>query len=157
MPKVKPIKGAVKAYQYKIVTPPKVEFHHDRPQIMEDGEVLDKIVQGKRASDLEERFAKALDKNANVSSYEFIVHNVVGRNLPGEVQLDFAVYAPLLYPIQIDGPFAHKNAAQRENDRMKDAILDEFLKGYAAAPVKRITDERLHTQAQADELVKELF
>ena len=157
MPKVKPLPGAVKAFQYKTVKAPQTAFRHDRPQVMNDGEVLDKEVQGQAASDLEERFAKALDKNSRVTGYEFRVPYLAGRSMLGEVELDFAVYAPLLYPVQIDGEIGHSSAEQIAKDLFNNARLDEHLRGIAAAPVVRVKWLDLQTQDDADQLVREMF
>lgn len=113
-------------------------------------------IQGLKASDLEERFARALDKRKNVISYEFRKPFVAGRNMPGEIEVDFSVYDGSYYPIQIDGEFAHKSAAQRTSDEMKNIVLDGLLKG-SAHPVQRIRFDRLQTQEAADHVVREIF
>lgn len=157
MPKVKAVPGAVKVQPYK--RPPRATkfLPSVRPQLMDDGELLDKEVQGMPASDLEERFSNALEKNARVHNYEFRVPYIAGRSMLGEVELDFAVYAPLLYPVQIDGEVGHSSAEQVAHDALNDALLNEKLKGIAAAPVVRIKWHQLETQADADQLVEEMF
>jgi len=120
-------------------------------------EILVGWVQGKRATDIEERFARALDKSLEIDSYEFQPSYVAGRNLPGEIRLDFMVYAGLSYPFQLDGTYAHKTAQQKYEDAIKDAILDSILTPRGVQPVKRIPGDELETQEEADELVAELF
>lgn len=120
-------------------------------------ENLTGFVRGKKASDIEERFGRALDKNQRVSNYLFQVSYIAGMNLPGEIRLDFLVFSGgTEWPIQIDGEFAHKTAAQKAEDAIKDAILDDFLKGKAQA-TQRIDGELLDTQDNADKLVRRLF
>lgn len=161
-------KGAAKAFHYRQPpTPPLGSANRAEPQ--NDVEVLDKVVQGKRASDIEERFARGLDKTASVDGYDFIVHEITGANLPGEAQLDFLVYSGgEQFAVQIDGQFAHKSAAQRESDRIQDARLSQAIKDQVSAPfptagvpanglIARVPGLLLETQAAADQLVSEMF
>lgn len=114
-------------------------------------------INGLKASDIEERFDRALRKNPNIINYEFRAATVAGRNLPGEVEVDFMVdTGTLKQPVQIDGEFAHKTQQQKESDAMKDAILNDFMQGYAF-PVVRIPYLELSTQDAANRVVKELF
>ena len=113
-------------------------------------------IQGYKASDIEERFARALDKRR--LGYDFRTVYNGRRNQTGSVELDFEVVeAGLMYPFQIDGQFAHKSGAQRDEDRMKDAILDDILRGRASAPVQRVAGHLLETQAEAEAAVREYF
>ena len=113
-------------------------------------------LQGLPASDTEERFARALDKQA--LGYEFRAAQIAGRNLPGEVEVDFMVYdGATIQPVQIDGEFAHKSAEQKSEDAIKDVILDKSLEGTGALPVKRIPGAFLETQEEVNNVVKEMF
>jgi hypothetical protein len=123
-----------------------------------DGEVLTKQIDGAPASDLEERFHNALVRNPNVQGYEFQPSFISGRNMPGEIRLDFLVWTGgMLQPVQIDGEFVHKTAEAKQDDISKDGILDDFLNGQGAFPVKRISGEFLQTQEEANAEVKDLF
>jgi len=153
---IKPIPGALKAPVYKAPHHAQPYVKRLRPQYIDDGELLDKVVQGMPASDLEERFSKALDKLDGVT-YEFRVPYLAGRSMLGEVELDFAVYAPTLYPVQVDGEIGHSSSAQLASDKLKDALLDDHLRGTGAAPVVRVKWPDLQTQADADRLVREMF
>jgi len=113
-------------------------------------------IQGMPASDIEERFARALAKNGRVRGYQFRAAYVAGRNMPGEVEVDFVVDTGAITPVFVDGEFAHKSGAQREEDRVKTAILDDLLYG-AAQPAVRISFEQLESQEEADRTVTELF
>jgi len=144
-----------KPFQYKVrknlPDPGKV----DRVQPDKLQETFTGELQGMKASDIEERFARALNKR-NIG-YEFRVAYIAGRNLPGEVELDFAVsQGSQIFPVQIDGEFAHKSASQKSEDAMKDAILNQRLEGMAR-PVIRIPGAELETQEMTDRKVKELF
>jgi hypothetical protein len=129
----------------------------NRAQITNVGEELTGIVQGMGASDIEERFAKALDRardESRIEGYGFREARLAGRNLPGEVELDFAVYSGGLYPFQIDGGIAHKSAEQKEEDAVKDALLNESIRGF---PVERVPGHLLETQDMANEFVDARF
>ncbi len=161
-------KGAVRAFHYKVPpTPPPQPL--DRAQPERNAEQLDRVVQGKRASDIEERFARALDHNERVEGYDFIVHELTGANLPGEAQLDFLVRSGgEQFAVQIDGEFAHHSAAQKANDAIQDVRLSEAIKAVVSAPyptggvpvnglVARVPGLLLEDQAAADQLVQEMF
>lgn len=161
-------KSAVKVPRYKI---PRGlsdwEPRRPNPQDTAVREEFTGIVQGKAASDIEERFARALDKKGY--DYEFRPVYLGGRNIPGSVELDFMVFVGgQQFAVQIDGEFAHKSAEQKANDRAKDGQLTQYLEGLLDAPrpmpfnpdgalVTRIPGDYLETQAEADWVVEGLF
>lgn len=162
------VKGAAKAFKYRQpANPPKQRLNRATGE--REIERLDRAVQGKRASDIEERFARGLDANPRVESYEFIVHNITGANLPGEAQLDFMVSSGgQQFAVQIDGQFAHKSAEQKNNDAVQDARLSEAIKDEVSEPfpvpgvpanglVARVPGYLLENQDAADSLVQEMF
>ena len=129
----------------------------NRVQGATEDEILGGVVQGLPASDLEERWAKALDKLGDaIQYYEFRVPEIAGRNMPGEIEVDFLVHLPFLQPIQIDGGFSHKSAEQRAEDEYKDAVLNDHLRGMAR-PVIRVKDFELQSQYGADQKAREIF
>lgn len=152
--------GRINVFQYQInkIGPRRaadIRIPPAKPVKFDDKEQLTGYINGMDASDIEERFARALDRLG--ISYDFRVPMVAGRWMPGEVEVDFMVFDGGQYqPIQIDGMFAHKASAQKATDSAKDAILNEYLKG-TAAPVQRIDGDVLETQEETDRLVKELF
>lgn len=157
-----------KAFHYKQAPRPPLQAVN-RADPLKQAEMLGGVVQGKAASDIEERFARALERNPRVDDYQFIVHTITGANLPGEAQLDFLVTSGGQdYAVQIDGAFAHKTAAQKEQDRVQDVRLSEVLNGKVAAPlplpdiqpnglIARVPGWLLETQAAADSLAQEMF
>lgn len=152
-----PAPGADKAFRYKGEAAPDKGTALNRPRGQVDPELLTRVVQGQKASDLEERFARGLDRNPNVYGYEFQPSYVTGRNLPGELRPDFIVYEPIMQPVQIDGEFSHKTAEQHASDAVKDALLDEVLKGSGALPSVRIPGYKLQTASDVDEVMRELL
>jgi hypothetical protein len=115
------------------------------------------MVQGQRASDIEERFARALESDRRVEGYIFQPSFIEGRNMPGEIRPDFLVYTMFRWPVQIDGDYFHKTAAQRAEDKEKDARLNEFLRGSGYMPVERVPGSELQTMEQAKETVRRMF
>jgi len=141
------------AYMYK-KRKTKLPETVNRLQATKDGEVLTGYVQGQKASDIEERFAKALGKaikNGSIMSYEFQPSYIANRNVQGEIRLDFLVHVPPAQPIQIDGTFAHKAAEQKSKDKVKDAILNKHLEGTGTLPVIRIPGNELDTDEMASD------
>lgn len=155
IPKAAP--GVAKAFRYKPPAGPDKAGPLDRPRGEVNHEILTHIVKGQHASDLEERFARGLDRNPNVYRYEFQPSYVTGRNLPGELRPDFIIFEPVMQPVQIDGEFAHKTAEQHTTDAIKDALLDEVLKGSGALPSVRIPGSKLQTDSAVDEVMRELL
>lgn len=148
----------IKPFQFKIErTPvrPKETLQRLRPETKADEEFVGEI-QGLPASDLEERFARALHR----ANLQYAFRQVFGgsRNQSGTTELDFMVYVgPTQYPIQIDGEFAHASGEQKQEDLMKNAILDEALRGTNSQPTRRIPYTLLQTQEDVNRLVRELF
>ena len=147
-------------FQYKI---PKVDLGTEpvraEPTTVQEG--LSGSVRGKKASDLEERFAIALDKLGNIQGYRFNVIVDTPYQIPGQsYQVDFIVYQyGLTHFIEIDGEYAHKTAEQKADDFARDQILSAFLeKGWPGAqPIVRVEGWRLSNQFDADLLVRRLF
>ena len=150
---------ATKPYKYKVPRSGGGMSHSplNRPKKLVENEGLTGIVNGETATDIEERFARALWKNQRVESFDFQNSYFSGRNLPGEVRPDFIVYSGTSFPVQIDGAFAHRTAEQKASDRAKDAMLDGLLGPLGAAKTQRIEGDKLETQDDADRLVQEMF
>lgn len=158
--------GLPKRYVYKV--------EKDRPgkprstQIVDtpgDEEPLTHQVQGQPASDLEERFARALDKNPRVLRYDFQSFYLgPTRNSQGTITVDFMVEsAGQIWPVQVDGEYAHKTQSQRDEDAQKDQILNQRLGKQGIRQVQRIpSKENMHlgvldTQESADRAVEIMF
>ncbi len=116
-------------------------------------EVLTGQVHNQVATDIEERFARSLYKQK--IEFHFQVSFFAGRNMPGEVRLDFLIVGLFLQPVQIDGEFAHKSASAKARDLLNDARVDNHLAGSGALPTIRIDGVYLQTQEESDrELAK---
>ena len=126
----------------------------ERPK---EDEGLTGFVLGFKASDIEERFARALYKNKRVDSFEFQIQHYAGKNIPGEIRLDFMVHSGFDYPIMIDGEYAHKSADAKAHDQVQRERLDMILMGTGALPTQGIDGTKLQTQEEADALVRRMF
>jgi len=135
-------------YKYKL--PKKPAEPRALNRLSEDSaqEILTGLVQGKTASDIEERFAKSLYRR-NIR-FEFQVSFIAGMNMPGEIRLDFLIIDNFVQPVQIDGEFAHKTSEQKARDNWNDAILNDRLVGTGALPVIRIDGEYMQTQEDSN-------
>ena len=146
------------AYQVKYSSAKQADNKIVPVSVIKNGEILTKTVMGQRASDLEERFFRAASKNKSISSVDYQPSFIAGRNIPGEIRLDFMVHAyGLLWPIQIDGDFAHSSAQQKEEDKQKDIILNNHLIPLGANPIQRVGEDLLRDQETADATVERLF
>jgi len=126
----------------------------NRMKVSGEGELLTGFVHGKEASDLEERFAKSLDKLGKKYIFEYEVLGPVG--IPGqENQIDFVVEDTR--PIEVDGNWVHKSGSAKAEDQIRDAILNDFLSQYGWEPIMRISGDQLEDQQQADTVAGELF
>lgn len=128
-----------------------------RVQRPKEDEGLTGYVQGFKASDIEERFARALSKNKRVDSYEFQLQYYAGKNIPGEIRLDFMVHSGFDYPVMIDGEYAHKSADAKAHDQMQRERLDMILLGTGALPTQAVDGTLLQTQEEADAVVRRMF
>jgi hypothetical protein len=119
-------------------------------------EMLTGVVRGENASDLEERYSRALDKLEK--DYEFQYEVYVAGTLPGEEKLvDFVVYdGGIPFPEEVDAAFTHKTAEQKGYDAIRDAVVDDSLKSQGFQPIVRIDGERMNTQEGADLVAEEL-
>ena len=130
------------------------------------GETLLGMVQDQKASDLEERSARAIDKLSDWS-YTFRIRispltnrlttNV--RNIRGEYEIDFLCSrGEQLWPIMIDGEISHfMTEWQREQDDIRETTINAALESYGATPVKRVPFWELDTQKRADRYFRELL
>ena len=142
---------------YRFPKPPRIDdFPMNRIQkLSDDVEELSGEVDGVPASDIEERFARALIKAG--LPFEFRKPVLAPRNMPGSYEIDFLVYKDgLEYPVQIDGEYAHKSAEQRAKDQLKDMVLNNAKRGEFE-PVTRVEYTKLDTQEVADNTVEEMF
>lgn len=129
-------------------------------------EELTGLVQNKKASDLEERFARAMNKLPDWG-YTFrvrinpITHRLSQRftNLAGELEIDFlARRGTTLLPILVDGEVGHYLAAwMKDLDAEKKDNIDRYMRSYGAMPSIRVEFWRLANQEMTDQYVRQLL
>ena len=114
------------------------------------------LVHGKRATDIEERFARGLDQAGLAFAFQVEVY-VLG-SLPGRGKVvDFVVRAGMLYPVEVDGPIGHSTAAELGADAVRTAFLNERFRKMGWALLERAPWWQLQNQAQADRTVRRVF
>ena len=145
-------------FKYKINRPPHTPLPYGKIVAIKEDEALSGMINGKDASDIEERFYRALSKDKRVTGMEFRFPVISPRSMPGQLEIDFVVQsAGLVYSFQIDGAFAHKGVGKKQDDARKDVLSNAFMRKYNSFPIKRIPGEMLSTQEQANQTVKELI
>jgi hypothetical protein len=124
-------------------------------RIKVEDEELTGFVQGETASDIEERMFRAFLYNG--VDYSDIVYQpsyIAGKNLPGEIRPDFALFLGLIQLWFADGDYWHKSAQDKQKDELNDSILFQRLEGRAEYPI-RIPGSELQTQEDANRAVGE--
>ncbi len=144
----------IEHYKYKKRSKPKINLAMTKPKFATIAEQLMGQVKGMKASQIEERFAQALDKKGVFYYFRLPIGN---RGEPGWKELDFlVVHGGAYYPVEIeDITFVHRGTASA--DIQKDLVTIEYLKEYNPFPVQHVTNERLGTAEDADLVVKEMF
>ena len=145
----------MKQYKYKLKPrPPKMPLN--RMAGYSEDERLTGYVKGKEASDLEERFARALYNKRK--DFDFQRDFMTPHSIPGqEKEVDFVVYDGQPQPIEIDGMYAHKSGEQKANDVTRDAILNETLGGMGYLPIIRVPGFELETQEETLAMVERIL
>ena len=145
----------MKQYKYKLKPrPPKMPLN--RMAGASNDEVLSGYVKGKEASDLEERFARALYNKGK--DFDFQQEFMTPHSIPGqEKEVDFVVYDGQPQPIEIDGTYAHKSGEQKANDTTRDAILNEELGKHGYLPIIRVPGIELETQEETTAIVERIL
>jgi len=114
-------------------------------------------VQGKKASDIEERFARGLQRDSRVESFRF---RMVKGALPGtfgSVELDFYIRAGAWYPVQLDGDWIHKSASARAQDRMQDEKLWQALSYDNPQPISRVRGTLVLTPEAVTRVINQIL
>lgn len=151
----------MKTFKWKTIRLPSP----DRPNIGRATPNIDEVLTGYigryKASDLEERSARSLEKYKVGFMFrpQFVPSDPPillelesgGRDQQGNVEADF-VFEAMSLPVAVlpDGQFAHKTRAQRERDREQDAKLAEVMRAYGGGYVIRVPHYWLTTQEQSD-------
>ena len=124
----------------------------------DEAELLSGSVRDMKASAIEERFAKALDKERIPFEFRYTIG--APRGVPGWKELDYLVEKNgQMYAIEIDSIFTHRRKG--EADRLHDAIVLSELEqqGMNVFPnvFHVLGDTELTDQTQANATVRKLL
>jgi hypothetical protein len=111
------------------------------------------------ASDLEERFNKAVSKHPSVRGVEFRLSLGAPRGLPGWLELDYLLDTVSGYrAFEVDDiTFIHKGERERQEGLIKDQRRLFTLKswGLGVREIEHVTNEKLGTQEEANRWARE--
>jgi len=124
---------------------------------LEIGEQLTGLVQGKKASDLEERTARALERIG--LGYVFQYNIYTQYTLPDqEKKVDFIIQVGgQVQPLEVYGLQWHKTEGDVLLDSDRERELNEVFARLGWEPVKILWSWQLFDQEAADAAVKELL
>ena len=149
----------IKPYTYPIPSQKASQFGLNRLEKISplaDPQPLTGFVNGVRASDLEERFARGLSRAGLHFKFQYPV--IVVGCLPGvEKHVDFLVEKGYFYPIEIDGLIAHHTTAQKGKDLVREVLLNQEFIRRGIHTIQRVKWWQLETQEMADRIVRDLF
>ena len=158
----------MKPYQYRnrVIAAP--EYTKENVIRTGDQEVLSGQIGGMKASDIEERTARALDKLE--IPFEFRVRlssDALGRrqlthefaNIRGEIEIDMLCDRNgQITPIFVDGQIAHyMTPYQRETDQAKAAATNDFGRRFGWREAVRIPFWKLQNQDMANRTIRDLL
>lgn len=120
-------------------------------------EGLTGLVQGEKASDNEERLARALKKRG--LSFIFQVPVQTKYTLPDqEKQVDFVIsYNGIQYPLEAYGERWHSTVGDKNRDDVREAELNEEFSKYGWHPLTVVWSYETFNQELADKKIRELF
>lgn len=126
-------------------------------QTVSGDEQLTGSVHGKKASDIEERFAKALEQ-FNIDYY-FQRFVETEYTLPDqEKQVDFVVYYQnRTYPVEIYGSYFHTSSGDTLRDLERERQLNEVFRRWGWEELQVVWDYELFDMVAAQETVRRLF
>ena len=156
----------LKPFKYKTRRIGIPEYHNGVNRIG-IAETLVGTVQGKSASDLEERMSRAFDKmkvpyefRARISSSAMGTQRLTKAisNLPGELEIDHLVNDGVIIPVQIDGEISHfMTPFQKLQDEEKTDAINEFGQVMGWHEVIRVPYVELKTQEDADDVARRIL
>jgi hypothetical protein len=149
----------IRPYEFKTRQTKRLEGTFQRPTSPPE-EILSGYVHGKRASALEERYAKALEFYELEFSFRYEVPSIY--SLPGEgKELDFVVWAGGLgIPVEVGASFVHDSPSKKEEERRREAIINDILPLIGISRINeetRIPFDRPYDFEDAKALVSQMF
>ena len=147
----------VRPFKYKLSrTPAQITPVPSLPEVHAE-EFLIGFVHGKRASDLEERFARALDEARLQFIFQYPLYGAY--QIPGEEnKIDFMVFdGPVLIPVEPRGGFVHESPSKKALDGRRTQILNEALARQGIRKIIQLDFDEPRDMDEARQLVRDLF
>lgn len=149
-----------KPYQYTVRKKPMQHFRKRRLKRhyeQTDPIPLTGFLVGKQASDIEERFGRAL--LAVKLRFRFQVRFPTADRAPGQRRVvDFVVESKGIdHPVEIDGRIGHRTSAQKGKDAVREILLNDLFVRWGMALLQRVSWTELETQEEADRTVRRMF
>ena len=143
-------------YRYPLEpTPPRTPLGR-MGTVSGDGEQFTGAVHGKKASDLEERWAGAENRADRSFIFQYFVQTPF--SIPDkDREIDFMDTEETWQPIEIDGTFTHKSGTQKAKDKVRDAIVNLELQKQGILPIIRIPGDDIPTPEDADRVLRGIF
>lgn len=143
------------------------EYHFDGLGRVGVRESLIGMVQGKKASDLEERMSKSWDKlkvnyefRARISSQAAGVQHITKavRNIAGELEVDHLIDIGQIVPVLIDGEISHyMTPYQQDQDALRTDAIDTFGRQMGWHEAIRVPFTELRTQEASDSVARRIY
>lgn len=117
------------------------------------------LVEGKTASDLEERFYNMLRERPDVDAIRFrTTYEGMTRTSFGAIELDFLFRASgQWFAVQVDEEYFHSSAQQQARDQERSDRLLEILKGYGISHINRVESKWIDTQEFTKLTIQEII
>jgi hypothetical protein len=129
-----------------------------KPVVLDNDEGLTGFVRGFNATDIEERFARALIELEIGFWFQYKVETE--HTLPDQQKrVDFIVfYLPgHVVPVEIYGDRWHTTASDRARDRVREMEINEYGKKYDWDKLKVVWGHELQDQNAAYQVARRLF
>lgn len=157
----------MKPYRYQNPRIARPEFDAQGVSRVGTKEVLTGFIDGMKASDLEERMNNSFAALKVGATFRQRISSMLSgsrrlqktmKNLPGEVEIDLLLdYSPVI-PVFIDGQISHfMSYWQRDKDREKVAVTDEFGAGLGWRASVRVPFVDILTPEASDRVAKRIL
>ena len=157
----------MKPFKYKTRRIARADYRQDGISRTGSGEQLSGNVQGQKASDLEERMARALDKmqvayefRARISSSAAGAQRLtsVKANIAGELEIDHLIEnGGQVIPVLVDGEISHfMTQHQRVQDEINTDMINEYGTSMGWSPAVHVPYTELRTQEDADRVARRI-
>lgn len=158
----------IQPYKYRIrpVAPPEMDYGQTLNRVGEQ-EQLTGMIEGMKASDLEERSYRSISKLGISTQFRVrITSEALGQqrltksfaNIRGEVEIDFLCEHGQTTPVFVDGQISHfMTPYQADVDKAKADLTNEFGRQYGWREAVRVPFWKLIDQDMSDRTYRDIF